>query len=52
MNRTSALFTLMMPAAPNPWNTRASASGGSDYDSAHASEASVNTTSPHWYTRR
>ena len=49
MKRTSALFTLIaMPAAPKPWNTRASASVGSEYDSAQASEARVKTTSPHW----
>ncbi len=36
----------MMPAAPNPCATRATVSAASEGDSAQASEASVNTTSP------
>ncbi len=52
MNRISAVFTLMMPAAPTPCSTRAAVSVGSDQLSAHSSEASVNIASPQPYTRR
>ena len=47
MKRTSALLTLMMPAAPKPWTMRAMVSVSSESDSAQPSEAIVNTTSPH-----
>jgi hypothetical protein len=36
----------MMPAAPKPWITRASASIGSEPDSAQPSDATVNSTIP------
>ncbi len=44
--RTSAVFTLMMPAAPKPWTTRASASVGSEVDNAQPNDATVNRISP------
>ena len=46
MKRTSAPLTLSMPAAPTPCTTRAALSVTSESDSAQASEARVNTTSP------
>ncbi len=42
----------MMPAAPNPWNTRAAASSGSVSAKPQAREAIVNIASPPMYTRR
>ena len=48
MKRTSALLTLMMPAAPKPWNTRAIARDGSDQDIAQARDAIVNMMNPPW----
>ena len=46
MKRTKAPLTLMMPAAPKPWTTRARVSVVSESDSAQPREARVNTTSP------
>ncbi len=48
MKRIRALLTLMMPAAPKPCSMRAMISVGSEEDSAQASEARVNSTSPAW----
>jgi hypothetical protein len=48
MNRLSALFTLMIPAAPNPCSIRAMISVGSEDDMAQAKEATVNRISPAW----
>ena len=47
MKRTSAPLTLMMPAAPKPWMTRAMVSVSSESDSAQPSEATVKTISPY-----
>ena len=52
MVRISAVLTLISPAAPSPWNTRASVSSGRLGASAQAREAAVNITSPQKYTRR
>ena len=52
MKRTSAPLTLMMPAAPKPWMTRARISSGSEFDSAQNRDAMVKTTSPQRYTLR
>ena len=46
MKRTSAWLTLITPAAPIPWATRASTSAGSDGDSAQASDATLKSTRP------
>ncbi len=46
MKRTSAPFTLMIPAAPKPWITRAMLSVPSELDSAQPTEAMVKTTNP------
>jgi hypothetical protein len=52
VSRTSAAFTLMMPAAPRPWNARAAISVPSELAKVAASEDSVNTAMPTRYTRR
>ncbi len=52
MKRISAVFTLMIPAAPTPCSTRAAVSVGSDQLSAQTSEAPVNSSQPDPYTRR
>ena len=46
MNRTSAVFTLIIPLAPRPCSTRAAVNVGSDQLSAQISDATVNTASP------
>ena len=46
MKRTSALLTLIIPAAPNPWNTRAVVRDSNESDRAQASDAKVNTNMP------
>jgi len=47
-----AALTLMMPAAPRPWMTRAILRVSRVGAHAQASEASVKTASPVWETRR
>src|SRR5688500_14841002 len=51
VNRTSAGLTLMMPAAPSPWATRAMLSVSSEVENAHASDPIVKSTSPACETR-
>ena len=46
MKRTSALLTLISPAAPNPCATRAIVNSVSECDSAQASDATVNSATP------
>jgi hypothetical protein len=46
LKRTSAPFTLMMPAPPKPCSTRPSTSSGSDGANAQTNEASVKSASP------
>ena len=52
MNRTSAILTLMIPAAPRPCMARAATSVVKLGESAQASEESVKSASPGQYTRR
>ena len=47
MNRMSAMLTLMIPAAPSPWISRAKVSTANVGASAQAREAAVKTASPH-----
>ena len=47
MNRTSAMLTLMIPAAPKPWMMRAKVRVGSESESAQPSEAKVKMANPH-----
>ena len=46
MSRTSAAFTLMMPAAPRPCSVRAAISVPIEFDSTAASEDTVNSAMP------
>jgi hypothetical protein len=46
MKRTSAVLTLMTPAAPNPCTMRDTVSIISPFDSVQASEATVNSSNP------
>ncbi len=46
IKRTSAPFTLMMPAPPNPCTTRPSTNTGSDVANAQTNEASVKSAKP------
>ena len=52
VKRTSAALTLMMPAAPKPWMTRAMLKVSREVEKAQPMEARVNTTSPAWEIRR
>ncbi len=52
VKRTSAALTLMMPAAPKPWITRAILNVSREFEKAQAMEARVNTSNPAWEIRR
>ena len=52
VRRTSAAFTLMMPAAPSPCSARAATSVDNEDESIAPTDAAVNSAMPTRYTRR